>query len=131
MAIEHINHEIVKMFSLQNVINHLTILNSDKIIDMVEGVIIELEMGLKFKFENELKISLFIHVSSMIERIITKDDIIEYSGIENFKQCHKGFINIFKDSFRIIEKTYKILIPDAEIAIIYEIIHCRSEEIDA
>lgn len=131
ITIEHINHEIVKMFSLQNVINHLTILNPDKIIDMVEGVIIGLEMGLNFKFENELKISLFIHVSSMIERIITKDDIVEYSSVENFRQCHKVFINIFKDAFRIIEQTYKILIPDSEIAVIYEIIHCRVEEIDA
>jgi sigma-54 dependent transcriptional regulator of gfr operon len=119
------------MFSLQNVINHLTILNPDKIIDMVENVILRLEMGLKFKFENELKISLFIHVSSMIERIITKDDMIEYSGIENFKQCHKEFINIFREAFSVIEQTYKILISDAETAVIYEIIHCRVEEMDA
>lgn len=130
-AIEHINHEIIKMFSLQNVINHLTILNPDKIIDMVEGVITRLEVGLNCRFENELKISLFIHVSSMIERIITKDDIVEYSGIENFKQCHREFINIFREAFEVIEHTYKIPIPDAEIAFIYEIIHCRSEEIDA
>lgn len=130
-AIEHINHEIVKMFSLQNVINHLTILNPDKIIDMVEKVILELEMGLKFRFENELKISLFIHVSSMIERIITRDEMVEYSGVENFRQHHKGFINIFKKAFGVIEKTYKITIPDAEIAVIYEIIHYRAEEIDA
>lgn len=130
-AIEHINHEIVKMFSLQNVINHLTILNPDKIIDMVEGVIMGLEMGLNFKFENELKISLFIHVSSMIERIITKDDIVEYRGVENFKQCHREFIKIFRKAFEVIEQTYKIVIPDAEIGIIYEMIHCRSEEIEA
>ncbi|MDF2673622.1 MAG: transcriptional antiterminator, partial [Clostridiales bacterium] len=131
MAIEHINHEVVKMFSLQNVINHLTILNPDKIIDMVERVILRLEMGLKFKFENELKISLFIHISSMIERVITKDEMIEFSGIENFKQYHKGFLNIFKEAISVIEGTYKILIPDAEIAIIYEIIHCRAVEMDA
>jgi sigma-54 dependent transcriptional regulator of gfr operon len=119
------------MFSLQNVINHLTILNPDKIIDMVESVVLRLETGLKFKFENELKISLFIHVSSMIERIITKDEIIEYNGLENFKQYHRGFISIVKDAFSVIEQTYKIIIPDAEIAVIYEIIHCRAVELDA
>ncbi len=130
-TIEHINHEVIKMFSLQNVINHLTILNPDKIIDMVESVVLRLETGLKFKFENELKISLFIHVSSMIERIITKDEIIEYNGLENFIQCHRGFICIVKDSFRVIEQIYKIIIPDAEIAVIYEIIQCRAVELDA
>lgn len=130
-AAEHINYEIIKMFSLQNVINHLTILNPDKIIDMVEKVIIDLELGLKHKFENELKISLFIHVSSMIERLITRDDILDYNGVENFKQSHRRFINIFKKAFAVIENTYKTTIPDAEIAVIYEIIHCRAEEIDA
>lgn len=130
-AIEHINNEVIKMFSLQNVINHLTILNPDKIIDIVEGVVLRLERGLNLKFENELKISLFIHISSMIERIITRNDIIEYSGIDNFKQCHREFINIFREAFSVIEQTYNILISDAEIAIIYEIIHCRIMEMDA
>lgn len=130
-AAEHINYEIIKMFSLQNVINHLTILNPDKIIDMVEKVIMGLELGLQLKFENELKISLFIHVSSMIERIITRDDILEYNGVENFKLSHRKFISIFRKAFEVVEKTYKIDIPDAEIAIIYEIIHYRAEEIDA
>ncbi len=68
--IEKINQAIVKLFSLQNVIENITILNSNKIIDQVEIIMNDLERRLKKYFTNDLKISLYIHISCLIERFV-------------------------------------------------------------
>lgn len=121
--LEEINKDIVKAFSLQNVLDQLIILNPNKLIDQVEEIISRLEMGLLVKFNNDLIISLYIHICVLIERLIMKDYAVSYSNDENFVKCHKDFIEILKKSFSVILKKYKIQIPISEIQIIYQIIH--------
>ena len=58
--IEQVNRDIVKMFSLQNVLNQLTILNPNKIIDQVERILTDFELGIGVKLQNDLKLSLYI-----------------------------------------------------------------------
>lgn len=123
--IEEINQAIVKLFSLQNVIKYLTILNSDKIIDEVELVINNLEISLGMKFPNDLKISLYVHISCLIERLIMKEPITTYKHLDEFKQCHRQFINSVIKSFSVITDVYKIQIPVSEIGYIYDIIFLK------
>ncbi|MGI1690528.1 sigma 54-interacting transcriptional regulator [Thermoanaerobacter uzonensis] len=126
-TIQQINQTIVRLFSLQNVLHHLTILNPDKIIAQVEKAISDLERFIGVKFSNDLKISLYIHVSVMIERLVMKEPITSYSNLEEFEQCHRQFIDFVKSSFSVIEETYKVDIPTTEIGFIYDLIKDRIE----
>lgn len=118
--IDKINTEVVKSFTLDNVLNYLTILNPDKIIDQVEQALYTLELGLGFRFQNDLKISLYIHICCMIERLVIKDPIMTYSKIEELQQCHIHFVNLVKKAFSVIEQFYKVEIPTSEIGFIYD-----------
>lgn len=118
--IEKINKEAVKLFTLENVLNYLTILNPDKIVDQVEDALITLERSLEFKLENDLKISLYIHISCMIERLVIKDPIMNYRNCEDFEKCHVHFIKLTQKAFSVIEQFYRVEIPISEIGFIYD-----------
>lgn len=128
-TIQQINQTIVRLFSLQNVLQHLTILNPDKIIAQVEKAISDLERFIGVRFSNDLKISLYIHVSVMIERLVMKEPITSYSNLEEFEQCHRQFIDFVKASFSVIEETYKVDIPTTEIGFIYDLIVTKIKDL--
>lgn len=128
--IDRINSEIIKLFTLENVLNYLTILNPDKIIDQVEQAMYTLEMELGFKFGSDLKISLCIHICCMIERLVIKDPIMTYVKIQEFEQCHLHFVQLVKKAFSVIEQFYKVEIPVSEIGFIYDSIKKKSERFE-
>lgn len=128
-TISQINQTVVRLFSLQNVIQHLTILNPDKIINQVEKAVSDLERFIGVRFPNDLKISLYIHISVMIERLVMKEPIMSYSNLEEFKQCHRQFIDFVKTSFSVIEEIYKIDIPMEEIGFIFELIKAKLKDL--
>lgn len=127
--VKEINQAIIKLFSLQNVIKNITILNPDKIIDQVEIIINELEISLGVNFTNDLKISLYIHICCLIERLVMKEPIMTYKGLDEFKQYHEQFINFALKSFSVIADVYKVEIPVSEIGYIYDIIHLKINDL--
>lgn len=118
-VIDKINAEVIKSFTLYNVLNYLTILNPEKIIDQVEQSLYTLELSLGSKFPNNLKISLYIHMCCMIERLLIKENDVKYAEPDELKECSPEFAKLVKNSFLPIEQFYKIKIPDSEIRIIY------------
>jgi sigma-54 dependent transcriptional regulator of gfr operon len=128
--VKEINQAIIKLFSFQNVIKNITILNPDKIIDQVEIIINKLEMNLAVCFTNDLKISLYIHICCLMERLVMKEPIMTYKGLDEFKQCHKQFINFVLKSFSVIADVYKVEIPVSEIGYIYDIIHLKINDLN-
>lgn len=128
--IEKINKEAIKLFTLENVINYLTILNPDKIVDQVAEALIILERSLCFKLENDLKISLYIHISCMIERLVIKDPIMNYKDCEGFEKCHVHFIKLTQKAFSVIEQFYRVEIPIPEIGFIYDSIKNKVKNFD-
>jgi len=123
--IKKANQAIVKLFSLQNVIKYITILDSDKIIDQVELIINDLEISLGEHFANDLKISLYIHIGCLIERLVIKEPIMSYKNMDEFLQCHRQFIDFVENAFSVIADVYKVKIPVSEIGYIYDIIHLK------
>ena len=126
--IEQINKEVVKSFTLYNVVNYLTILNPDKILEQVEQALYTLEIGLGFKFQNNLKISLSIHICCMIERLVIKEPIVKYNDTEDLGPCNLQFEKLIRKAFALIEQFYKVEIPNSEIKVIYDSIKARVKE---
>jgi len=122
-SVEEINKNIIKKFSLQNLLNRLTILNPDKIIDQVERAISNIEIGVNKRFSNNVKANLLIHIPCLIERLIIKDEIEVIYGHEQFIEQNESFIKLIRDVFKDIANIYKVEIPIGEIQILYEIVN--------
>ncbi len=121
--IKLINDSIVKNFSLTRVIDSLTILDSNKIIERIEEGINELENNQKRKISNDKKIALYVHLSCMVERLVRQAEIEEYTDMNLLIKDHQSEIKLIKNSFSVIEKSYSVQIPISEIGYIYNIIY--------
>lgn len=118
--IAKMHREIVKVFTLENILNVLTILNPDKVANQVDEALNRLEIRLGHKLINAHRMSLTVHLSCMIERLVMKTPLTSRVHIEDFEGRHSAFIAIVKDVFRAIEAYYHIEIPLSEIGFIYE-----------
>ncbi len=130
-GIQQINQSILKYFSLESVLNYITILNPKKIIDQIELAMEALQYEMKIHFTNDVKISLYVHLGCLIERLVTHTQIDEYNTavMNPFIEYHQDFINAVKRSFNPIEKLYGVSIPLVEIYFIYEILSAKMPNI--
>lgn len=124
-TIDEIKNDMIKLFSLQNILNQLTILNPDKIVEEVDKIINNYEISLNTKFQGDLKLALFIHISTLIERLVLRESITSHPDEEKFKQCHSDFIKLSEEIFRYVLKEYRVSLSLAEIVIIHDIIYYR------
>ncbi|MCM0648989.1 sigma 54-interacting transcriptional regulator [Clostridium swellfunianum] len=125
--INSIKQDIIKMFSMDNIISKMTILNPRKIINEVENIILNYERVLDERFTVDLKMTLYIHISIMIERIMLKQglEFAEEEG-KSYKNSNIKFIKISNDIFKAINNEYNIIVPEKEIFIIQSIIESRT-----
>ncbi|RDY29386.1 sigma-54-dependent transcriptional regulator [Romboutsia weinsteinii] len=126
-GIVEIKKDILKLFSLQNILNQLTILNPNKVIEEVEKIVYSYEYELNMKFPNDLKLVLFIHISVMIERLVLRDEVKSHPNEDNFVECHSDFLNVSKEIFKEVLKEYRVSLPLGEIVIIHEMITMRMQ----
>ncbi|WP_461202916.1 sigma 54-interacting transcriptional regulator [Enterococcus sp. N342-3-1-2] len=119
---EIVNDRMVKNFSLIRVLESLTILDTQKIMELIEVLIVELEERLSLKLKNARKIGLYVHISCMIERLIRQVEITEFSDLESFVFVHQREIKTIKDAISVLETTYSVQIPLPEICYIHNIL---------
>lgn len=117
------NRNLLKYFSLNNLISQLTILNPEKIVSHVEKIIQGLQKGTGIKFSNRKILGLYLHISCLIERLITEKYAVNYQDLKGFEEWHPDFINMTDLCFLEIEKSYGVSIPASEIAYLYDYIY--------
>ncbi|NRZ61353.1 transcriptional regulatory protein LevR [Clostridium beijerinckii] len=59
----------------------------------------------------------------MVERLVRQAEIEEYTDLNLLIEEHQSEIKLIKNSFSVIEKSYSVQIPIAEIGYIYNIIY--------
>ena len=64
---------LVREFSLQNVIQNLTILDAEVLIGMVNDGIEKLQKKMGKNFSDRIRISLNVHICCLVERLIRKE----------------------------------------------------------
>ncbi|WP_339179968.1 sigma 54-interacting transcriptional regulator [Oceanobacillus sp. FSL W7-1293] len=117
-----LNDKLLKQFSMQSVLDHITILNPEKIINHVERALTLLQEIFQVKLSNSSKISLYIHISCLIERLVKQQPIEVYTELDNFEHKHREFISGIKKAFIQLENVYNITLPTSEIGYIHDII---------
>ena len=124
--LETFNKNILKNFSLSNLMNVLTILNPTKLLEQVANAIDQLQMYLRIHLSNRTCFGLYIHICSMIERLIISKNQYEYEDCTDFERENETFIGFTKKAMNSIEKFYHVEIPLAEIKYIY--LYVKNEE---
>lgn len=116
------SQNIIKYFSIQYLLDYLTILNPEKIANYVKSIIETVQQELGIAMSNATILGLYVHISCLIERLITDKYITNYANIEEFQRNNRNFIDIVKKSFEAVEKNYSVEIPVSEIGYLYEYI---------
>ncbi|HIX66404.1 MAG TPA: sigma 54-interacting transcriptional regulator [Candidatus Anaerotruncus excrementipullorum] len=118
-----INTRIVHNFSLPQLITNLTILDPEKVLGNIELSIQQLEQLTHARVTNARKMSLYLHISCLIERLIRNAPISSYQNLEEFSQLHKKELEFIHLSTLNLETIYSIEIPLSEQAYIYDILY--------
>ena len=124
---EMFRKNLLNEFSLQNVVESLTILNAGKVLQLVAAMLEELQIYLNRKFLEKTIIGLNVHISCLIERLVKKEEIMTYVNKEQFLEEHEKFVESVQKSFSQIARQYNIKIPVSEIAYIYDYIQHETE----
>ncbi|GIP62787.1 transcription antiterminator BglG [Virgibacillus pantothenticus] len=119
---EQFNNRLIRNFSLDKVIDSVTILDTDKVMAEIELFMRILEELTEQKIKNERKLALYVHVSCLIERLIRNVPIETYSGDDTDEKCRKEQLARIKEAFSVIEEDYSVKIPNSELKYIHDIL---------
>lgn len=116
------NNNLIKNFSLGNIMQSLTILNANILLDYIERAVANLQRGLTLSLDSKIVLRLYIHISCLVERLVTKEPMLEYSNLDYFEAKHTVFIHEFRKNFQELCEHYNVEIPLSEIAYLYDYI---------
>lgn len=105
----------MKNFALSNIVNHLTILNAQKVIDDVEEFVLEAQRLLDKKMDSTSRLGLYVHVACLIERLMLKQGIDEVEGMETYSLENKEQMDLIRQAFSGVQEHYSVELPDPEI----------------
>nr|WP_243430587.1 PRD domain-containing protein [Enterococcus sp. DIV2402] len=91
------------------------------IINEIESIIQALEKRYNTNFKNFIRVNLFLHLSSMIERILVGDFVKDESD-QIISADLTRFIDIADELFEPIKQKYNIEIPKREYDYIFKIL---------
>lgn len=120
--IELFDQNLIKNFSLQNIMGNLTILNPSRLMDEVSDAIGHLQKLMGRKFHSMTLAGIYIHVSFLMERLVTKKAIETHEDLDVFRNEQKTFIAYVKESFLSMMEHYNVEMPISEIAYLYDYI---------
>ena len=114
------DEKLVQNFTLQNVLQYLTILDADKLLGYIKIAVDQLQDRMDCHFSVKTIIGIYIHICCLMERLVTKTPITDYENLENFMREQQGFIHLLTESFRELTSQYNVELPISEIAYLHD-----------
>ena len=105
---------------LEDVMNSLTILNPNKLLEHIADAIDRLQTILSVQLANNTCFGLYVHMSCLIERLVMNKGIELYPDMLAFEENQTAFIAQVKTAFTDVEQFYGVQIPVAEIGYVYD-----------
>lgn len=122
---KEIDRRIVKNLTLDRLIDSLTILDAPKVVEQIDACIILVEELSGVTLTTSKKISLYVHLSCMIERLIRNRAISSFPDLQIFVLKHHDKVKIVQKSLEILETLYTIKIPLEEISYVVNILNAH------
>lgn len=120
--IEAFDQSLLKNFSMQSVMENLTILNAPKLLDYVSDSINALQHIMNRRFKSRTIVGIYIHICFLVERLVTKTALDKYENLSTFIEQKQSFIEDVNRSFDTMLTHYNVKLPVSEIAYLYEYI---------
>lgn len=120
---EKFKNNLIRNFSLQNLVSNITVLEPNKLIDFVVEATNDLKRRLHLDLKNKTLVGLYIHISCLVERLVTKEPNSTYLDLRKFEDDNKEFIVAALESFMPLCQHYRVEIPNSEIAYLYDYIN--------
>ena len=123
--VEKVNQGLMRNFSLERVLNSVTILDVHTIMENVDTFVRSYETLEQNKLSNPVRMAIYVHVSCLLERLIRNTPIDTYAFIDDEQKDIRqteSFKNI-KKAFSVIEQIYSVTIPDSEVGYIFDIVN--------
>lgn len=114
-----INDNLVRNLSIERLISAVTILDVNKVISCIDEVIADIERRLKLTLENSKKAILYVHIASLVERLIRNQEVPQYDGKTLRPQQQLAIIS---EALEVLEMAYNIQISEFELQYLYDII---------
>lgn len=114
------HQNLVKNLTLRNVIESITILNPEKVLEEVGAAVTQLQQLMGERFAANILVGLSVHLCCLVERLVTRSPIETYLDVESFEDDHADFIKLFRRSFSDIACRYGVEVPVAEIAYAFD-----------
>lgn len=120
--LQQMNSNLLRNFTLDSIINKMTILNPEALTNAIRVSLTKLQEMMNKQFTNKVIIGLYIHISSLVERLVTKSEGEIPGDYGEFIAEHSDFIWMFNESFRNLYQEYMIEFPINEIFYLYDYI---------
>lgn len=113
---------LMKHFTLNNIMKRLTVLEPERLMDVIESSVGRLQQHLGMSFSTHMLLWLYVHVAYLVERIVTRQYINE-QDLGSFVENEQEFIEKVRDSFRDVEAVYGVELPLGEIHYVFSLIN--------
>ncbi|MCT6891072.1 MAG: PRD domain-containing protein, partial [Lactobacillus sp.] len=104
----------------------LRFLNPDKVIPEIQGIVTKFENYYHLDLSNKFKLSLYMHIALMLERLMLKKDDASEIKSKAITSNEKEFYQVAKKIFHPIEVKYNITVNDYELSLIFELFKANS-----
>lgn len=118
---KEINNNLVRNLSIERLLSAITILDVARVISYIDEALDEIERRLKINLINSKKAILYVHIASLVERLIRNQEIMDYKG-ENTTDREKP-LKIISEALEVVEKAYNITVSQYELNYLYDIIY--------
>lgn len=115
-----LNENILKNFSMTNLMEQLTILNPTKLLEQVSDAIYILQNDLGVSLDNNTCFGLYVHISCLIERLVKQNNLEDEIYFTETDEEFQNFQTYFKQSFSVVEHYYSVDIPIHEVKYVYD-----------
>ena len=119
--VAELRENLIRNFSLESLMNHLTILEPTRLMETVSSSIEQLQSSLGYAFSYSMRLRFYIHISYLVERLVTKD-VLDYGDEGAFARDHADFIYRVRSSFAGLAANYGVDLPIGEINYLYDLI---------
>lgn len=118
-----LKEQLMFSFSINKIIENLTILDPAKLLRLVQSAISAAEENLGITLSNSKLFLLYLHCCCMIERILRKESVDEQEDIAEYTAQAGAEMEQIHHAFREVENEYTIKISNLELRLIHEIIN--------
>ncbi len=114
-----INDNLVRNLSIERLLSAVTILDVNKVISYIDQGFVSLERHLQLQLSNSKKAILYVHIASLVERLIRNQEVPIYQGDSSKFMEEKATI---AKALEGLEVAYNIKISEYELNYLCEII---------